>query len=139
VLSCYDFGRGGNRMDIVTPHQIVFETNEPVPIAEIVASLLGAEQLFRDVAPLLEAIFPGFRVERINVSVRVISQESPLRELFVVGVIATFQKDLEKDVPTVIEHLSGAHIPDEYRTNRTPRPRYRSRETGLGGCCSQGR
>jgi hypothetical protein len=103
-------------MDVVTPHQIVFETNEPVPIADLVASLLGAEQLFRDVAPLLEAIFPGFRVERINVSVREVSQESPLRELFVVGLIATFQKDLEKDVPAVIEHLSGAHIPDEYHS-----------------------
>jgi hypothetical protein len=36
-------------MDIVTSHQIVFKTNEPVPIAKIVASLLGAEQLFGDV------------------------------------------------------------------------------------------
>jgi hypothetical protein len=39
----------GEWMDIVTSHQIVFKTNEPVPIAKIVASLLGAEQLFGDV------------------------------------------------------------------------------------------
>ena len=103
-------------MDIVTPHQIVFETEEPVPISEIVASLLGAEQLFRDVGPLLEASFPGLKVEKINVSVREISQESPLRELFVVGLIATFQKDLEKDVPFVIEQLTGTHIPEQYNS-----------------------
>lgn len=103
-------------MDIVTPHQVIFETDEPVPISEIVASLLGAEQLFRGMGPLLEASFPGLKVEKINVSVRQISQESPLRELFIVGLIATFQKDLEKDVPKIIEHLTGTHIPEEYNS-----------------------
>jgi hypothetical protein len=103
-------------MDIVAPHQIVFETNEPVPIADVVASILGAEQLFRDIGPLLEICVPGLTVEKINLSVRSISQESPLKEIFILGLIAQFQKDIEKDVPQVIEKLTGGHIPAEYNS-----------------------
>jgi hypothetical protein len=50
------------------------------------------------------------------VLVREISQESPLRELFIVGPIATFQIDLEKDVPAVIDQLTGSHIPEQYNS-----------------------
>ena len=103
-------------MDIVAPHQIVFETDEQVPIADVVASLLGAEQLFRDIGPLLEACIPGLRVEKITVSVRSISQESPLKEILILGIIAQFQKDLEKGVPQIIEKLTGTHVPVEYNS-----------------------
>jgi hypothetical protein len=39
-------------MEISIPHQVIFETEEPVPVSEIIASLLGAEQILRDVGPL---------------------------------------------------------------------------------------
>jgi hypothetical protein len=101
-------------MDIVTPHQIIFETDEAVPIAEVVSSLLGADQLFRDMAPLLEGVLPGLKIDKINVSVRSISQESPLREIILLGLIAQYQKDMERDVPVIIQHLTGMSVPAEY-------------------------
>jgi hypothetical protein len=39
-----------------------------------------------------------------------------LKEIFILGLIAQFQKDIEKDVPQVIEKLTGSHIPAEYNS-----------------------
>jgi hypothetical protein len=91
-------------MEISIPHQVIFETEEPVPVSEIIASLLGAEQILRDVGPLFEEYYPGFKIDSLRVSVRLISQESPLKEFFYLGLVATYQKDLVKDAC-----LSGCH------------------------------
>jgi hypothetical protein len=103
-------------MEISIPHQVIFETEEPVPVSEIIASLLGAEQILRDVGPLFEEYYLGFKIDSLRVSVRLISQESPLKEFFYLGLVATYQKDLVKDVPAIIYNLTGNVVPAEYTT-----------------------
>lgn len=103
-------------MEIRVPHQITYDVPAAVTVAEVVESLLGAEALLREIAPLLEGCIPGLHVEKIDVSVRSISQESPLKEIFWGALFLTFQKDLEADVPKIIEDLFGVQVPDHYDT-----------------------
>jgi hypothetical protein len=55
-------------MDVIRlPHQFVYETEDPVPISDVVKSLLGAEHLLRELAPMLEGLLPGLSVEKIGI------------------------------------------------------------------------
>jgi hypothetical protein len=102
--------------EVFLPHEVIYEVERPVPIADVVASLLGTEQLLREMALLLEDCIPGLTVERIRVSVRHLSQESPFRQAFLVALLLVFQPELEKAVPIIAEQLLGMKVPAHYNT-----------------------
>ena len=56
--------------EIYFPHEVVYQVEGPATVAEVVSALLGAEQLLRETAPLLEGCVDGLTIERIQVSVR---------------------------------------------------------------------
>jgi hypothetical protein len=101
-------------MEIRVPHQFTYNTKEDTPIADVVASLLAAERLLFEVKPLLESCIPGLRIEKISVSIREITQQSPLRELLFGTFFIAFQKDLERDVPEIVNRLMGVEMPHQY-------------------------
>lgn len=101
-------------MEAILPHEIIYDTPRSVPVADIVESLLGTLQLSREIGPLLEQLIPGLEVKGITVSVREISQKSPLREAFAFGLVALFQDKLGEDMPKIIHDLFGVDVPHEY-------------------------
>jgi hypothetical protein len=102
--------------EVIFPHDVVYEIEQPASVADIVAALVGTEVLLRETGPLLEGCIDGLTVERIQISVRRISQESPLRAAFFAALVVAFQKDLEKAVPLIAEQLFGTHVPESYNT-----------------------
>jgi hypothetical protein len=102
-------------MEIRVPHQIVYEVTEPVPVSDLVASLLATERLLQDTGPLLQEFFPGLGVQKIAVSVGEISEGS-LKEMLFVALFIAFQRDLERDVPAAIGGLTGAPVPGGYES-----------------------
>jgi transcription termination factor NusB len=103
-------------MEIPLSHKVVYEIEEAVSVSEVVESLLGTERLLKDVGPILEDCVPGLTVERIDVYITKIGRESPLREMFFAALFLTFQKDLEREVPNVVEKLFGIDVSDDYDT-----------------------
>lgn len=103
-------------MRLVIPHRIIYETDEPVPVSDVIDSLLGAERILFEIAPVLEGLVDGLAIEPIGIAVSEISQNSPLREILFYTLFLTFQKDLEGEVPTVIETLTGIRVSDSYDT-----------------------
>lgn len=99
----------GVSIEIRVPHKILYQVDKPVPIADVIASLLATEQLMRNVAPLLEECFPGVHVEKIELSVGEISEGS-LKEILYTALFLSIQKDLEKQVPAAIEYLTGHKV-----------------------------
>jgi hypothetical protein len=91
-------------------------TNDPVPIREIIESLQGTETILNEMARLLPSFVDGLKVEKIEIKVREIAQESPLRELFLVALFMGFQKQLEEEVPNLITDTTGIIIPDRFDT-----------------------
>jgi hypothetical protein len=99
-----------------TGFNIRYETDQPVPIADIIASLQGVEIALKEAAAFLPRVLPGIQVEHIDVRVREIAQASPLREMFLVAMIVAFQKDLETEVPNAIASFIGLTVPDSFDT-----------------------
>jgi hypothetical protein len=74
-----------------TDFRVRYLTDDPVPIRDIIASLQGAESAIREAGRLLPLIVDGVKVEKVEIRVREVAQESPLRELFAIGIFVAFQ------------------------------------------------
>lgn len=99
-----------------TTFAVRYLTETPVPIRDIIASLQGAETAIREAARLLPILAEGIEIEKVEIKVREVAQESPLRELFAIGLFMTFQDDLEREVPLLIADATGMVIPDRFDT-----------------------
>jgi hypothetical protein len=97
------------------PHEIYYETPEPASIQDVIESLLGIEDILKEIGPLLEVCMPGLTIESIQVSIKEISDGS-LKEVVMAAIFLTFQKDLEVEVPNLIEHIFGTRVGYEYPT-----------------------
>lgn len=95
------------------PHEIFYETDEPISVSDVIDSLLGTEEILTEMGPLLEACIPGISVEKIQISIKEISEGS-LREVVWVALFVAFQTDLEVEVPSLLEELFGTKVGHDY-------------------------
>lgn len=95
-------------MQVRFPHQVLYEVPGDVPVADAIDALLGAERLLLDMGPLVERLMPDLRVQ-VRIYVKEISQGS-LREVLWVALFITYQTDLEKEVPDVLNKLFGIDL-----------------------------
>ncbi len=103
-------------MEVTLWHGIEYDVVEPVAVEDLVKSLEANAKLLRHSAVLLTELFPGLSIEPKRVTVVRLTQESPLSELFAYATVLVFQEDLNKEVPQLIEHLTGVHISSDYDT-----------------------
>lgn len=97
------------------PHGIDYPDNDQIPLPDIAATLIAHERFLPVVVQLFEELLPGITVEDSSIYVDQLSAGS-LHEHFFVAMLIVFQKDFEKEVPAILEHLTGQHIPDSYDT-----------------------
>lgn len=95
-------------------HAITYTNEGKVPVSEVAESLLANEQLIKLTIPLLEKLYPGLKIRDIEVHFKNASHDSPLKEIFGISIFAAFQQDLEREVPDIIEHLTGKPVPESY-------------------------
>lgn len=79
-------------MDIVLHHGVEYDIEDSIPVEDLVQSLQAHARLLRKTGDLLSDIVPGLEIEPKRVSVRSLSQESPLREMFAFAIVMTYQK-----------------------------------------------
>lgn len=103
-------------MEISIPHAVTYDVPGPVPVDDIIESLRGTQSSAKEIETILESCLPGLTVDDIRVSVRSISQESPLREVFFISLFLTFKEDLEHEVPRMIEQWTNTPISEDYDT-----------------------
>ena len=102
--------------NIDLPLSISFQTEGVTPISDIIQSLQATETAIQDAVSILPSLIDGLHIESEKVFVRSLSQESPLRELFLVSLIIAFQDDLKTEVPPMLETIFKTDIPDSYDT-----------------------
>jgi hypothetical protein len=103
-------------MRIEIPFEIRYETPNTVPIEDVIDGLISAKLLIEEGGYNLAHFVPGLQIEQVQVSIRSVTQESPLRELLLVALYAATQKDLEKEVPALFELVTGAPVPEQFKT-----------------------
>lgn len=99
-----------------TDFSVRYLTDDSVPISHIIASLQGVEAALNETAKLLPHLIRGLEVQKLEVRVREVSQESPLREVFAIALFVAFQDDLEAEVPRAITDATGMIVPDRFDT-----------------------
>lgn len=103
-------------MQIEVPFRVDYEVKGVTPIEDVIESLISIKVLIEEGGYNLPHFVPGLMVEKVQVNVSQITQESPLRELLLVGMFLAFQKNLESEAPKMFETITGTHVPDEFKT-----------------------
>lgn len=102
--------------EIRLPLQITYETEGVTPVADVIAALHAANEVSKEVVAILPSFIEGLKIEASSLNVRSLTQESPLREYFLLALIVAFQDDLKEEVPPVLEDLFKVQIDDKYDT-----------------------
>ena len=102
-------------MQASVPFQVVYQTEDPVPIEQVIQSLQAVQHILNDSSALLPSFITGLTVERISIQVKQI-EEGSLREIFGVALFMAFQEDLETEIPALIETLTGQPVPEHLET-----------------------
>lgn len=97
-------------METPFTYEAEYPTTGLVPIREIAASLVANEKILLETIPLIEGVAPGLVIDAINVRMRSVTQESPLKQILVVTILATFQKDLEAEIPPLVGRLLDTDV-----------------------------
>ncbi len=103
-------------MEVRLAQSVTYQADGIVPIRQIAESLLANERLLTEVGGFLNESVEGLTVGKIQVGVRSIAHESPLREIFFFSLLMTFQESLEEEVPVGLERIFGIEVPDQYDT-----------------------
>lgn len=103
-------------MEITLLHSIVYSTKGDVPVSVVAKSLLANERFMQESIRLLEAFDKDLKATSVKIKVAKLSNESPLREVLAGVIFLAYQKELEKEVPALIQALTGHAIPADYAT-----------------------
>jgi hypothetical protein len=84
-------------------------------VSEVAKSLTAQEKLFNEALRVLEECFPELTIERAEITVREIVQNSPLRHRLEGVVIAALSPGLTEDMPAdLFQSIFGYDVPDSY-------------------------
>jgi len=103
-------------MEVALQHAITYSTKGDVAVAVVAQTLLANERLIQESVRVLGGCVSGFEIQKIHVRVAYLSNASPLREVFAVGLFMTYQDQLIKEVPELIQKLTGHPIPQGTET-----------------------
>ena len=103
----------GMRVEI--PFEVTSRTPNIVQLEDVIDGLISAKLLIEE-GNNLGHLVPGLQIEQVQVGIRSITQESPLRELLLVAIFVAGQKDLEHEVPALVEQLMGTPVPENFKT-----------------------
>jgi hypothetical protein len=101
--------------EVVFRHGIEYPDNHGIPLSDIAATLIAQERLLPVVSGMLQELYPGLSIEKAAISLDNLRHGS-LSEAFFVAIFIVFQKELESEVPELIEHITGVHVSDRYDT-----------------------
>lgn len=100
-------------------HEIEFTNKGAIPVSDVASSLLANETLLRNAGFLYGRLIDGLSVEAVNIHFRNATHSSPLKELFIGGLIVTYQEDLQKEIPLILQKVINKNIPEEYGATLT--------------------
>lgn len=101
--------------EAVFKHSLTYPDYSKPSLTEIANTLIAHEKLAALIGEVLEKAVDGIKVESVRIELEQ-AELGSLHEHFFVALFVFFQKDLEKDLPDVIEALTGVQVPERYDT-----------------------
>ncbi len=103
-------------MAIMLNHSVEYDFDKVATVSEVAATLIANEKLLLNAIDVLEGCVDGLEINNARVSLKSVVHNSPLKELLGVTIFLTYQKDLEKQIPEIVQALTGMDVPDNYHT-----------------------
>lgn len=101
-------------MQISIPHSVQYQFEKEATVGEVAKSLLAQEKLVKEAIAVLDELFPNLTLEKPVISVREVTQNSPLRTNLNALVVAAYATELGEDLPDILNTLFGINVPDQY-------------------------
>lgn len=101
-------------MQISVPHTVQYEFDQEATVSEVAKSLLAQEKLVKEAIAVLDELFPNLTLEKPVITVRQVTQNSPLRTNLNALVVAAYATELGEDLPDILNTLFGVDVPDQY-------------------------
>ena len=101
--------------EIRLPLSIVYETDIPTSIGDVIAALQAADTIAADAVSLLPSLINGLQIEKCSLNVHSLTEGS-LREALFLALLFTYQADLAEEVPPLIEDLFKITVSDKHDT-----------------------
>ena len=102
-------------VEVTFLHSIEYTMDEGLSLGEIAETLLAHQVLIDRLPDALEAALPGLTVEAVKISLRE-AEAGSLREEFLVALFLVFQDDVEEEVISVVEGMTGLEILQQHQT-----------------------
>lgn len=102
-------------VEVIFPHRIEYQVSETVPIEEVIGTLQAQLRAVAELPDIMEGLVDGILVERVELRVDEIVRSS-LKEAFFVGLFITYQKELEKQIPAMVESWLKVPVDDSHKT-----------------------
>lgn len=99
-------------MEYSFSHSLTYTNRGDVPVAVIAESLVANERLLQESLRLLSIWEPNLKVEKVTVRLGSLSHESPLKQYYIIALLAAFQQDIRSEVPDLIQKITGYNMPD---------------------------
>lgn len=100
--------------EIRLPLPIIYQTEGRTPVADVIVALQAADWIANDAVSLLPSLIDGLKIEQSSLNVLSLTQESPLREYFLLALVVAFQGDLKEEVPPLLEDIFKVGVSDKY-------------------------
>jgi hypothetical protein len=110
-----NFCKTARMVQITLPFSVEYRTEGQPTVQDVIIALQATDALMRQTVELLPSFVNGLRIESSSLNVREISHGS-LKEIFGVALFATFQDELEAEVPKMLESIFGVNISEDYDT-----------------------
>ena len=101
-------------MEARISHSVVFDFDGVATVTEIANSLIAQERIFKDAVSIFCECFPGMQLDSVNIALREVTQQSPLREVFVGVIAASYGPELGEEVPDIVKSVLGIDVSDRY-------------------------
>lgn len=103
-------------MDFVVPNSLAYNMEGKLSVAEASRALLAQERLVREALAVVEVLYPGLELHKVNVAVRSVVQESPYRSVLLAFVAGVWSSEIGADMPDLIQTITGGavDVPDNW-------------------------
>ncbi|WP_371346499.1 hypothetical protein [Ancylobacter sp. IITR112] len=101
-------------MQVAIPHSITYDFDASASVSEVTRALVAQEKLLRESLVVLTEMFPNLDIESVRVSVRNVSQESPLHQTLQAIIVGAYSPEIAEEMPDIINALTGYDVPDSF-------------------------
>lgn len=100
--------------EINLPLSISYQTEGSTSVGDVIEALKATDTIVKETVSLLPSFVDGLNIEQSTLNVQKLTQQSPLREVFLVTLVVTYQDDLQKEVPQLLEDILKVQVTDKY-------------------------